>query len=93
LVTLINIPIKRGHFFIDSKPRWRINIFRILRNLSIFAGKIPPTFPSTTSFPVFLGYTVILSKPNPFGTEEFVQFRQVFGLHRFKLYIHVVDGM
>ena len=33
-----------------------------------------------------------LSKPNPFGTEEFVQFRQVFGLHRFKLHRHWVDG-
>ena len=29
---------------------------------------------------------------NPFGTEEFVQFRQVFGLHRFKLHRHLVDG-
>jgi hypothetical protein len=29
--------------------------------------------------------------PNPFGTEEFVQFRQVFGLHRFKLHRNVVD--
>jgi hypothetical protein len=25
-------------------------------------------------------------------TEEFVQFRQVFGLHRFKLHRYVVDG-
>ena len=33
-----------------------------------------------------------LSKPNPFGTEEFVQFRQVFDLHRFKLHRHLVDG-
>jgi hypothetical protein len=33
-----------------------------------------------------------LSKPNSFGTEEFVQFRQVFGLHRFKLHRHLVDG-
>ena len=33
-----------------------------------------------------------LSKLNPFGTEEFVQFRQVFGLHRFKLHRHLVDG-
>ena len=29
---------------------------------------------------------------NPFGTEEFLQFRQVFGLHRFKLHRHLVDG-
>jgi hypothetical protein len=33
-----------------------------------------------------------LSKPNPFGTEEFVQFRQVFDLHRFKLHRHLEDG-
>jgi len=33
-----------------------------------------------------------LSKPNPFGTEEFVQFRQVFGLHRFKLHRYLVNG-
>ena len=33
-----------------------------------------------------------LSKPNPFGTEEFVQFRQVLGLHRVKLDRHLVDG-
>ena len=33
-----------------------------------------------------------LSKLNPFGTEEFLQFRQVFGLHRFKLHRHLVDG-
>jgi hypothetical protein len=26
-----------------------------------------------------------------FGTEEYVQFRQVFGLHRFKLHRHLVD--
>jgi hypothetical protein len=32
-----------------------------------------------------------LSKPNSFGTEEFVQFRQVFGLHKFKLHKHLVD--
>ena len=32
-----------------------------------------------------------LSKPNPFGTEEFVQYRQVFGFHRFKLHRHLVD--
>ena len=30
--------------------------------------------------------------PNHFGTEEIVQFRQVFGLHRFKLHRHLVDG-
>jgi hypothetical protein len=33
------------------------------------------------------------SKPNPFGTEEFAQFRLVLGLHRFKLYRHLVDGI
>jgi len=33
-----------------------------------------------------------LSKPNPFRTEQFVQFRQVFGLDRFKLHRHLVDG-
>ena len=33
-----------------------------------------------------------MSKPNPFGTGEFVQFRQVFGLHRFKLYSYLVYG-
>jgi len=33
-----------------------------------------------------------LSNLNPFGTEEFVQFRQVFGLYRFKLHRHLVDG-
>jgi hypothetical protein len=34
-----------------------------------------------------------LSKPNPFETEEFVQYRQVFGLwHRFKLHRYLVDG-
>jgi hypothetical protein len=33
-----------------------------------------------------------LSKPNSFGTEVFVQFRQVFGLYRFKLHRHLVDG-
>jgi len=27
------------------------------------------------------------------GTEKFVQFRQVFGLHRFKLHRHLVDGI
>ena len=32
-----------------------------------------------------------MSKPNPFGTEEFVRFRQVFGLHRFKLKKYLVD--
>ena len=32
-----------------------------------------------------------LSKPNPFGTEEFVWFKQVFGLHRFKLHRYLVD--
>jgi hypothetical protein len=32
-----------------------------------------------------------MSKPNTFGTEEFVQLRQVFGLHRFKLHRHLVD--
>jgi hypothetical protein len=34
-----------------------------------------------------------LSKLNPFGTEEFVQFRQVLGLHRFKLHRELVDGI
>jgi hypothetical protein len=33
-----------------------------------------------------------MSKPNPFGTEEFVRFRQVFGLHRFQLKKYLVDG-
>jgi hypothetical protein len=33
-----------------------------------------------------------LSIPSPFGSEEFAQFRQVFGLHRFKLPRHLVDG-
>ena len=33
-----------------------------------------------------------LSRPILFGTEEFVQFRQVFGLNRFKLHRHLVDG-
>ena len=33
-----------------------------------------------------------MSKPNPFGTEEFVRFRQVFGLHRFKLKKYLADG-
>jgi hypothetical protein len=33
-----------------------------------------------------------LSRPNLFRTEEFVQFRQVFGLNRFKLHRHLVDG-
>ena len=33
-----------------------------------------------------------MSKPNPLWTEEFAQFRQVFGLHRFKLHRHLVDG-
>ena len=33
-----------------------------------------------------------LSKLNPIGTKEFVQFRQVFRLHRFKLHRHLVDG-
>ena len=28
---------------------------------------------------------------NPLRTEEFVQFRQVFGLHRLKLRRHLVD--
>ena len=39
-------------------------------------------------------YSKNLFKPiaNPFGTEEFVLFRQVFGLHRFKLQRHLVDG-
>jgi hypothetical protein len=32
------------------------------------------------------------SKPNPFGTDKFVQFRQVFGLHMFKLHRHLVEG-
>jgi hypothetical protein len=32
-----------------------------------------------------------MSKPNPYGTEEFVKLRQVFGLHRFKLYRDLVD--
>jgi hypothetical protein len=32
-----------------------------------------------------------MSKPNPLWTEEFVQFRQGFGLHRFKLHRHLVD--
>jgi hypothetical protein len=31
-------------------------------------------------------------QPSPFGTEEFVQFRQVFGLQRFKLHRHLVYG-
>jgi hypothetical protein len=30
------------------------------------------------------------TKVNSFGTEEFVQFRQVFGLHRFKLHSYLV---
>ena len=37
-------------------------------------------------------YMYNLSKPSHSGTEEFVQFRQVFGLHRFKLHRHLVDG-
>jgi len=32
-----------------------------------------------------------LSKPNTFGTEEFVRFRQVIGLHKFKLNRYLVD--
>jgi hypothetical protein len=32
------------------------------------------------------------SKPTPLRTEEFAQLRQVFGLHRFKLHRHLVDG-
>jgi hypothetical protein len=32
-----------------------------------------------------------LFKLNTFGTEEFVQFRQVLGLHRFKLHRDLVD--
>jgi hypothetical protein len=35
--------------------------------------------------------TIKLSKSNPFGTEEFVQFRQVFGLYRSKLHRNLVD--
>jgi hypothetical protein len=33
-----------------------------------------------------------LSKPNPFGTEELVQFKQVVDLDRFKLHKLFVDG-
>ena len=33
-----------------------------------------------------------LSKPNPCGTEDFVKFRQVFGLHRLKLHRQLLDG-
>jgi hypothetical protein len=33
-----------------------------------------------------------LSKPNPFGTDKLVQFRQVFDVHRCKLHRHLVDG-
>ena len=33
-----------------------------------------------------------MSKSNPFGTDKFVQFKQVFGLHRFRLHRHLVDG-
>jgi hypothetical protein len=32
-----------------------------------------------------------LSKPNPFGSDKFAQFSQVFGLHRFILHRHLVD--
>ena len=32
-----------------------------------------------------------LSKPTPFETDKFVQFRQVFGLHRFNLRRHLID--
>ena len=35
---------------------------------------------------------VNLPIPNPVVTEEFVQFRQVSGLHMFKLHRHLVDG-
>jgi hypothetical protein len=35
---------------------------------------------------------VNLPKPNPVVTEEFVQFRQVFGLHMFKLHRHLING-
>ena len=31
-----------------------------------------------------------LSKSNPFGTGEFVQFRKVLGLHRFNLHRHLI---
>ena len=35
-----------------------------------------------------------LSTPNPFGTDEFVQYRPVYDLHshRFKLHRHLVYG-
>lgn len=37
------------------------------------------------------------SKPclsrTPFGTEEFIQLRQIFGLLRVKLHRHLVDGI
>ena len=32
-----------------------------------------------------------MSKPNLYQTEESFQFRQVFGLHRFKIHRHLVD--
>ena len=39
---------------------------------------------------VFMYIKTCLNR-TPFGTEEFVQFRQVFGLHMFKLHRHLVD--
>ena len=33
-----------------------------------------------------------MPKPNHFEAEGFFQLRQVFGLHRFKLHRHLVDG-
>ena len=37
-------------------------------------------------------YSKTCLKPIPVGTEEFVPFRQMFGLRRFKLHRHLVDG-
>jgi hypothetical protein len=47
---------------------------------------------SLQSVPSIIFFTNMFFAIYPFGTEEFVQFRQVLGLHRFKLHRHLVEG-
>jgi hypothetical protein len=63
----------------------------------IYILDIPVSCIYNTGIPESLIYAhkyskTCLNRTNPFGNEEFYQFRQVFGLHRFKLHRYLVDG-
>ena len=65
------------------KSSWVSHYYHVTDHMiMIYSNIMIITWYVTTDWKILIQNN--LSKPNPFETEEFVQFKQVFGWHRFK---------